>query len=119
MPEASGIEAASDTVMGGIKTGYSESGKNYAVKISDQKAYVTVPWSDTTYSEATTGKSGLMSSSDKSKLDGIAENANKYELPIANSSTLGGVKSSTTGTQTDKDYAVEINSDGTMKVNVP
>lgn len=119
MPEASGIEAASDTVLGGIKTGYSESGKNYAIKISDQKAYVTVPWSDTTYSEATTSKSGLMSSSDKSKLDGIAENANKYELPIANSSTLGGVKSSTTGTQTDRDYAVEINSDGTMKVNVP
>lgn len=49
MPEAGGIEVASDTNLGGIKTGYSESGKNYAVKISDQKAYVTVPWSDTTY----------------------------------------------------------------------
>ena len=33
-----------------------------------------------------------MSSSDKSKLDGIAANANNYSLPAATSSVLGGVK---------------------------
>lgn len=42
-----------------------------------------------------------------------------YTLPIATSSTLGGVKSSTTGTTAERDYNVEINADGTMKVNVP
>lgn len=42
-----------------------------------------------------------------------------YSLPIANRTTLGGVKSSTTGTTPDRDYLVEVNSDGTMKVNVP
>lgn len=42
-----------------------------------------------------------------------------YSLPIANRTALGGVKSSTTGTAPDRDYLVEVNSDGTMKVNVP
>lgn len=42
-----------------------------------------------------------------------------YTLPIASASTLGGVKSSTTGTTLGRDYNVEINDDGTMKVNVP
>lgn len=38
--------AASGT-RGGIQIGYSESGNNYAVKLSSEKAYVTVPWTDT------------------------------------------------------------------------
>jgi len=36
---------------------------------------------DTTYSNATTSTAGLMSASDKSKLDGIASGANKYTHP--------------------------------------
>ena len=43
----------------------------------------------------------------------------KYELPQATTSTLGGVKSTKTGTTAGKDYYVEVNSNGTMKVNVP
>ena len=42
-----------------------------------------------------------------------------YTLPTATSSVLGGVKSSTTGTTANRNYNVEVNSDGTMKVNVP
>lgn len=42
-----------------------------------------------------------------------------YILPTATVNVLGGVKSSTTGTTPDRDYLVEVNSDGTMKVNVP
>lgn len=49
-------------------------------------------FTDTTYSAATTSTAGLMSASDKSKLDGIATGANAYTLPNATSSTLGGVK---------------------------
>ena len=45
-----------------------------------------------TTKDATTQSSGLMSAADKTKLDGIATEANKYELPAATSSTLGGVK---------------------------
>lgn len=40
-----------------------------------------IPAQDTTYSEATTSKSGLMSSEDKTKLDGVAPNANNYTHP--------------------------------------
>ncbi len=42
-----------------------------------------------------------------------------YTLPIASASALGGVKSATTGTTSGRDYNVQVNSDGTMKVNVP
>ena len=68
---------------------------------------------------ATSSVAGVMSAADKAKLDGIAPNANAYVLPTATASTLGGVKSSTTGTTPGKDYLVQVNSDGTMKVNVP
>ena len=51
-----------------------------------------IPAQDTTYSNATTSTAGLMSKDDKSKLDGIASNANNYSLPTASSTTLGGVK---------------------------
>ena len=40
-------------------------------------------------------KDGLMSKEDKTKLDGIAEQANKYVLPAANKTTIGGVKQMT------------------------
>ena len=50
-----------------------------------------------THSDATTSAAGLMSASDKAKLDGIASGANKYTLPTA-SSTLGGVKTTSTVT---------------------
>lgn len=51
---------------------------------------------NTTYSNATTSSAGLMSSADKTKLDGIASGANKYTLPTASSTTLGGVKTTST-----------------------
>lgn len=53
----------------------------------------------------------------KNKLDGIAEGANKYTLPTASSSTLGGIK---TGYQTSgKVYALQIDSSGNGYVSVP
>ena len=42
------LKAATSTELGGINIGYTESGKNYAVKLdSNNKAYVNVPWVDT------------------------------------------------------------------------
>lgn len=86
---------------------------NFATTVANQigqKADKTV---------ASTSANGLMSSTDKQKLNSVEENANYYVLPTATSSVLGGVKSSTTGTTSGRDYKVQINSDGTMKVNVP
>ena len=45
-----------------------------------------------TYGEATQDQSGLMSASDKTKLDNIEANANNYTLPVATTTRLGGVK---------------------------
>ena len=49
---------------------------------------------------ATQSVAGLMSADDKKKLDGVATGANAYTLPTANSSTLGGVKTTSTVTST-------------------
>ena len=55
---------------------------------------------NTTYGVASSSANGLMSSSDKSKLDGIASGANNYTLPTATADTLGGVKSGANITNT-------------------
>ncbi len=75
------LPTASATVLGGVKTGSNIT--NTSGVLSLTKANVTSalgytpPTTNTTYGNATTSSSGLMSSSDKSKLDGIASGANK------------------------------------------
>lgn len=75
------LPTASATVLGGVKTGSNIT--NTGGVLSLTKANVTSalgytpPTTNTTYGNATTSSSGLMSSSDKSKLDGIATGANK------------------------------------------
>ena len=65
-----------------------------AGKILGWKSDGTAQWVDdknTTYANATTSKNGLLSSTDKAKLDGIADGANKYILPDATAAVKGGV----------------------------
>ena len=47
IPPAYSLPLAANGTRGGVQIGYSESGTNYAVKLSSEKAYVTVPWTDT------------------------------------------------------------------------
>lgn len=108
------IPQASSSALGGIKIGYSDNGRNYAVELdSSGKAYVNVPWTDTntTYNVATTSANGLMSSSDKSKLDGI------QAYGVATSATLGLVRIGYP--KSGKNYPVVLNSSNQMYVNVP
>lgn len=76
------IPAATSSTYGGIQIGYTTSGKNYAVQLSNGKAYVNVPWTDTntTYSAGT-----------NISISGTTINCT-YTLPTASSSVLGGVK---------------------------
>lgn len=109
--------AATSTALGLVKVGYTESGRNYPVELdADDKMFVNVPWTDTTYSVATTSANGLMSSDDKTKLDGIADNANNYSLPVATSSVRGGIKIGYT--ESGKNYPVELSNEQAY-VNVP
>ena len=51
------LPIATDSVLGGIKIGYTQSGKNYPVLLdSNNKAYVNVPWTDNTDNIATTAE---------------------------------------------------------------
>lgn len=98
------IPQASSSALGGIKIGYSDNGRNYAVELdSSGKAYVNVPWTDTntTYNVATTSANGLMSSIDKSKLNGIQAGADAVSF---SRSLFSGTKIGTiniNGTNTD------------------
>lgn len=68
---------SSATVLGGIKVGYTTSGKNYKVQLdSSGNAYVDVPWTDnnTTYSQATSDNLGLVK---------IGYSANEKNYPVA------------------------------------
>lgn len=108
---------ATSSTLGLIKIGYTESGKNYPIELNTSgQAFVNVPWTDTTYSVATTSANGLMSSDDKTKLDGIADNANNYSLPVATSSVRGGIKIGYT--ESGKNYPVELSNEQAY-VNVP
>lgn len=98
------IPQASSSALGGIKIGYSDNGKNYAVELdSSGKAYVNVPWTDTntTYNVATTSANGLMSSSDKSKLDGIQAGADavSFSRSLSSGTKIGTININ--GTNTD------------------
>lgn len=97
------IPQASSSALGGIKIGYSDNGRNYAVELdSSGKAYVNVPWTDTNtiYNVATTGANGLMSSSDKSKLDGIQAGADavSFSGSLSSGTKIGTININGTNT---------------------
>ena len=64
--------------------------------------------SDVNITKATRQFAGVMSAVDKNKLDGIADGANNYTLPIASATVLGGIKLGSGLTAT---------SDGTVNVS--
>lgn len=90
------IPQASSSALGGIKIGYSDDGRNYAVELdSSGRAYVNVPWTDTNtiYNVATTSANGLMSSSDKSKLNGIQAGADavSFSRSLSSGTKIGTI----------------------------
>lgn len=104
------------STLGGVKVGYSNNGKNYKIQVDDSgNAFVNVPWTDTntTYGEATTSTAGLMSASDKTKLNGLSN----YSLPTSTASVLGGIKVGYT--TSGKNYKVQLDGSGNAYVNVP
>lgn len=124
---------SSATVLGGIKVGYTTSGRNYKVQLdSSGNAYVNVPWTDnnTTYNEATADTLGLV------KI-GYASNGKNYAVLLANGKMYVNVPwtdNNTTYSQATSDnlglvkigysangrnYPVALDGNGKMYVNVP
>ena len=104
----------------GLRTDYvaslSVSGKTVTYKNFNGVRLGTITTQDTTYSNATTVYDGLMSSEDKTKLNGIDSNANNYTLPQATRAALGGVKIGYT--KNGDNYPVQLSSSGQMFVTV-
>lgn len=125
---------SSATVLGGIKVGYTTSGKNYKVQLdSSGNAYVNVPWTDNnaTYNQATADTLGLVKigydTSGKNYavvLDGngkmyvnVPWTDNNTTYAQATSDKLGLVKIGYSAT--GKNYPVVLDGSGKMYVNVP
>jgi len=83
--------------------------RQYAVGLdSNSKLSVNVPWENTTYSAATTSADGLMSSSDKSKLNGITAGAEpnvQADWNEADNTADGYIKNKPTIPTVDQTYS--------------
>lgn len=123
---------SSATVLGGIKVGYTTSGKNYKVQLdSSGNAYVNVPWTDTntTYtnmgaaSASAAGKAGLVPAPAAGAQASFLRGDGTWVIPTnttyakANTTTLGLVMIGYA--ENGKNYPVELDSSGKMYVNVP
>lgn len=92
-----------DTSPNGVDFEYKDINGNRLGFISIERATATV--------------AGVMTSEDRKKLNGIANNANNYSLPTASSTIKGGI---TLGyQQSGKNYPVAIDNNGKAYVNVP
>lgn len=125
---------SSATVLGGIKVGYTTSGKNYKVQLdSSGNAYVNVPWTDnnTTYNQATADTLGLVkigyATSGKNYAVSLDSGGKMYvNVPWTDNNTtyaqatsdkLGLVKIGYSAN--GKNYPVVLDGNGKMYVNVP
>lgn len=99
------IPAATSSAYGGIQIGYTTSNKNYAVQLSNGKAYVNVPWTDTntnyypttfTWTNGTTaGPTGSLTGSGMSTVSfGAIPSASAAQSGVVTTGdqTFGGIK---------------------------
>ena len=125
---------AAASTLGGVKVGYTTSGKNYKLQVdASGNAFVNVPWTDnnTTYNQATADTLGLVkigyTSSGKNYAVSLDANGKMYvNVPWTDNNTtytqatsdnLGLVKIGYSAN--GKNYPVELDSSGKMYVNVP
>lgn len=76
-------------------------------------------WHFSPLTTATHTNDGVMSVTDKVKLDGIAANANNYTLPTATTAALGGIKTGYKPDTNRRNYSVRVDESGNAYVYVP
>lgn len=125
---------AAASTLGGVKVGYTTSGKNYKLQVdASGNAFVNVPWTDnnTTYNQATADTLGLVkigySSSGKNYAVSLDSNGKMYvNVPWTdNNTTYAQATSDNLGlvkigySANGKNYPVALDGSGKMYVNVP
>lgn len=101
-PAEFNLKPASSTALGGIKTGFTQTGKKYPVQLGDGddagKAFVEVPWTDTntTYVAGdgisiSNGKINLKSPAYDKLRDAFDQNFGGYLTMVSKSKTVDGV----------------------------
>lgn len=125
---------AAASTLGGVKVGYTTSGKNYKLQVdASGDAFVNVPWTDnnTTYNQATADTLGLVkigySSSGKNYAVSLDSNGKMYvNVPWTdNNTTYAQATSDNLGlvkigySANGKNYPVALDGSGKMYVNVP
>lgn len=125
---------ATSSTLGGVKVGYTTSGKNYKLQVdASGNAFVNVPWTDnnTTYNQATADTLGLVkigySSSGKNYAVSLDSNGKMYvNVPWTdNNTTYAQATSDNLGlvkigySANGKNYPVALDGSGKMYVNVP
>lgn len=125
---------AAASTLGGVKVGYTTSGKNYKLQVdASGNAFVNVPWTDnnTTYNQATADTLGLVkigySSSGKNYAVSLDSNGKMYvNVPWTdNNTTYAQATSNNLGlvkigySANGKNYPVALDGSGKMYVNVP
>lgn len=78
-----------------------------AVDVNNKNAAISIP-------QASSDSAGLMTASDKTKLDGIEAGANAYTLPAATTAALGGVKPDGMTVTVDNDGTIHATGSGTI-----
>lgn len=101
------LPLATSSVRGGVKIGYTQSGKNYPVQLSNEQMYVNVPWSDTHYAS----KNVVGSSTATSNTTTALTNGNVYINSVENGAVtsahkISGTNGVTVTTDTSGNIAV-------------
>lgn len=112
--DADGKYAEKSKALGSINFDYTACGLNMSAYNVDGDGcgYINII-------SATSKTAGVMSASDKAKLDGIATGANNYTLPIASKNTLGGIKSTTQEFSENFDWPIYVAQDGKAFTYIP
>jgi hypothetical protein len=94
------LPLATSSTRGGVKIGFTESGKNYPVELSSEKMFVNVPWTDTVYT---------LPQASSTERGGIELFSDTRQNTAANSVT----------TTANRTYGIQLNAANQAVVNVP